>query len=59
MLHDCPPLPGAERVLVPGEPEWTEEAIRRAEGIPINQAVIDDLQATASELEIPFVEVRG
>jgi LDH2 family malate/lactate/ureidoglycolate dehydrogenase len=59
MLHDCPPLPGAERVLVPGEPEWTEEAIRRAEGIPINQAVIDDLQATATELEIPFVEVKG
>lgn len=59
MLHDCPPLPGAERVLVPGEPEWTEEAIRRAEGIPINQAVIDDLAATATELEIPFVEVRG
>lgn len=55
MLHACPPMPGAERVLVPGDPERVEEAHRRAEGIPINQAVLDDLKATALELEIPFV----
>lgn len=59
MLHACPPLPGAERVLVPGDPEREEEARRRADGIPINPAVIDDLRATATELEIPFVAVRG
>ena len=55
MLQNCPPLPDAERVLVPGQPEWEEEARRRAAGIPINQSIIDDLRATALELEIPFV----
>lgn len=55
MLQGCPPMPGEERVLVPGQPEYEEEARRRAEGIPINQSIIDDLQATAIELEIPFV----
>ena len=55
MLHDCPPRDGAERVLVPGDPEWVEEAIRLAEGIPLNPIVYDDLKALATELEIPFV----
>jgi L-2-hydroxycarboxylate dehydrogenase (NAD+) len=55
MLHDCPPRDGAERVLIPGDPEWTEEAIRLAEGIPLNPIVYDDLKALATELEIPFV----
>ena len=55
MLHACPPLDPAQPVLVPGDPERLEELRRRAEGIPINQAILDDLRATALELEIPFV----
>lgn len=56
MLHDCPTAPGAERVLVPGEPEWQAEKERRAHGIPLNATVAADLRALAEELDIPFVE---
>ncbi len=54
MLHACPPMAGAERVLVPGEPEHIAERDRRANGIPLNQIIYDDLHALARELEIPF-----
>jgi len=55
MLHACPPRAGAERVLIPGDPEWAEEEQRLAHGIPLNPLIYDDLQALATELEIPFV----
>src|SRR3954452_599466 len=55
MLHACPPRDGAERVLVPGEPEHIAEAERRANGIPLHPQIYDDLQALAVELEIPFI----
>lgn len=56
MLHGCPPAPGAERVLFPGDPEWIEEVDRLANGVPLHPAIEDDLRALALELEIPFVE---
>ncbi len=56
MLHACPPAPGAERVLIPGEPEWLAEDDRRAHGIPLHPTVVADLRALADELDIPFVE---
>ncbi|HEY7909367.1 MAG TPA: Ldh family oxidoreductase [Thermomicrobiales bacterium] len=55
MLHDCPPAPGHERVLTPGEPEWAAEDDRRANGIPLHPAVVADLQQLADELDVPFV----
>lgn len=55
MLHNCPPAPGHERVLTPGEPEWIAEDDRRANGIPLHPAVVADLQELADELDIPFV----
>jgi LDH2 family malate/lactate/ureidoglycolate dehydrogenase len=55
MLHDCPPLDPDQPVLVPGDPERLEEIRRRADGIPLNEAILADLKATALELEIPFV----
>ena len=54
MLHACPPRPGAERVLVPGDQEWAEEEVRLASGIPLHPLIYDDLRALATELEIPF-----
>jgi L-2-hydroxycarboxylate dehydrogenase (NAD+) len=55
MLHDCPPAPGHERVLTPGEPEWAAEDDRRANGIPLHPAVVEDLRQLADELDVPFV----
>lgn len=38
------PAPGTGGVLIPGDPEREAEAIRSKEGIPLIQAVVDDLQ---------------
>ncbi len=54
MLKNCPPAPGHDRVLTPGEPEWAAEDDRRANGIPLHPAVVEDLQKLADELDIPF-----
>lgn len=50
MLRDC-----AQRVLVPGDPEWVEEAARRRDGIPLHPAIHADLHSLGTELEIPFI----
>ncbi len=55
MLRACPPLPGAERVYLPGDPEWAEEAVRLVAGIPLHPIIYDDLRTLAKELEIPPV----
>ncbi len=54
MLKSCPPAPGHDRVLTPGEPEWLAEDDRRANGIPLHPLVVEDLQKLAEELDIPF-----
>ncbi len=54
MLKSCPPAPGHDRVLTPGEPEWIAEDDRRANGIPLHPAVVEDLRNLADELDIPF-----
>ncbi|MCM5528048.1 Ldh family oxidoreductase [Parasegetibacter sp. NRK P23] len=42
-------VPGEEKVLIPGDPERAYEAIRRAEGIPLLQPVVEDLSALAQK----------
>jgi len=54
MLHDCPPAPGTDGVLIPGEPEWAAETDRRAYGIPLNPLVVADLRQLAADLDLPF-----
>lgn len=54
MLKNCPPAPGHDRVLTPGEPECAAEVDRRANGIPLHPSVVEDLQKIADELDIPF-----
>mgnify|MGYP000085468890 CR=1 FL=1 len=56
MLHElrtAEPVAGAERVLVPGDPEFEAEADRRANGIPVHPKVLQDLRALANELGMP------
>ncbi|MCS7018037.1 MAG: Ldh family oxidoreductase [Cytophagales bacterium] len=48
------PAPGTAGVLIPGDPEREAEAIRRQEGIPLIQAVVDDLLDISRQTGIPL-----
>ncbi len=48
------PTPGHEAVLIPGDPEREAEEIRTKEGVPLIQAVVEDLSAVAKLTGIPF-----
>jgi LDH2 family malate/lactate/ureidoglycolate dehydrogenase len=56
LMHFCPRAPGVERILVPGEIEHETEQRRKAEGIPINAALRDELRVLGRELGVkpPF-----
>lgn len=43
---------GQDRVLIPGDPERETEQERRANGIPLLQAVVDDIQGLAKRLDL-------
>jgi LDH2 family malate/lactate/ureidoglycolate dehydrogenase len=49
------PAPGQEKVLIPGDPEREMEAIRRVEGIPLLNPVVEDLKGLAAKLGLPFL----
>lgn len=51
-FRQAAPAPGYEKVLIPGDPEREMEKIRRQEGIPIVDAVIEDLLQTAAIFNI-------
>ncbi len=46
------PVAGEEKVLVPGDPEREIEAIRMQEGIPLLEAVIEDLEKLGEKMEV-------
>ena len=56
MMKSTRPAPGEERVMVAGQPEAEMEEIRRVEGIPLHQEVVDWFHDTCGELGIdcPF-----
>ena len=43
-----------KQVLIPGDPERELEAIRRVEGIPLLNPVVEDLQSLASRFQLDF-----
>ncbi|MCC5946136.1 MAG: Ldh family oxidoreductase [Bernardetiaceae bacterium] len=49
-------IEGQEAVLIPGDPERAQEALREKEGIPLLEPVVKDLQEVAQKLNIenPF-----
>ena len=51
-LRATPPLPGVEKVLVPGDIEAENKADRLERGIPLYPDVIENLQDIAQRLEI-------
>ena len=48
-FRNAKPIPGEEKVLIPGDPERSYEAIRRVEGIPLLRPVVEDLSALAQK----------
>ncbi len=42
-----------QKVIIPGEPEFEAEQFRKANGIPLVNAVVEDLNALALKLKIP------
>lgn len=45
---------GQDHVIIPGDPEREQEAIRSKEGIPLNEKVVTDLKEVAEKLKINF-----
>ena len=54
MLKSAPPVPGASRVLVPGEIELANESRMRANGIPLATAIATQLERLGAELGVAF-----
>ena len=56
LMHSCPAAPGVERIFVPGEIEYETEQRRRAEGIPLNVELRNELNVLGAELGVrpPF-----
>ncbi len=52
-FRNCRTVPGEEKVLIPGDPEREFEEKRKAEGIPLLDQVVTDLQSLAVKLELP------
>jgi L-2-hydroxycarboxylate dehydrogenase (NAD+) len=55
-FRSATPIPGQEKVLIPGDPEREMEIERRTSGIPLLPAVVEDLKALAQKLKLghPF-----
>ena len=53
-FRQAAPAKGFEKVLIPGDPEREEEALRLKNGIPLHAAVVHDLQAIAQRFDVPF-----
>jgi LDH2 family malate/lactate/ureidoglycolate dehydrogenase len=51
-FRSAKPIQGQERVLIPGDPEREFEALRRKQGIPLLDAVMEDLQNTGRKFAI-------
>ena len=57
VFRNTKPAPGHEAVLIPGDPEHEAEKVRSKDGIPLIEAVVNDLKeisaATKIELDVP------
>lgn len=53
-FRNARPQQGQEKVLVPGDPEREFEAVRMQEGIPLLDAVVNDLEALAERFSLPW-----
>ncbi len=54
-LRSCPPQPGVESVLLPGEKEHHMTAQRSRDGIPLHAEVVSLLRSIATDLQLEAV----
>jgi len=56
LMHACPAAPGVARIYVPGEIEHETEKRRRAEGVPVDDALCEELRGVGAALKVkaPF-----
>jgi LDH2 family malate/lactate/ureidoglycolate dehydrogenase len=56
LMRSCPTAPGVLRIFVPGEIEHETEQRRRAEGVPLNAELREELGVLGAELKVkpPF-----
>lgn len=47
-------IPGYDRVLIPGDPEREVEEQRRKDGVPLHEAVIEDLKSLGAKFSVPL-----
>jgi uncharacterized oxidoreductase len=52
VLRETPPARGHDRVLTPGEREWSTRAERSRLGIPLHPAVVEELRGLGAELGV-------
>lgn len=48
------PFGTADRVLVPGDPEFGAERYNREHGVPVRDVVLDELAVAAATVDVPF-----
>ena len=53
-LRDTPPVDPRQRVLTPGEREWSTQEERSRLGIPLHPTVVEELREVGRELDVPF-----
>lgn len=51
-FRNARPVPGEEKVLVPGDPEREMETIRMKQGIPLLDVVVEDLNKLSEKLSV-------
>ncbi len=58
-VHAVPPAAGVGRIYVPGEIEFDLADARRRDGIPLDDNVVEDLNALARDLSLPPLAPPG
>jgi LDH2 family malate/lactate/ureidoglycolate dehydrogenase len=58
-VHASERAPGVERILVPGELEAERRAERLAHGIPLDDALVAELDEIAASLDCPNLETTS
>ncbi|HEY5918645.1 MAG TPA: Ldh family oxidoreductase [Chryseolinea sp.] len=54
VFRETKPVPGQDAVLIPGDPEHEAEKIRLQQGVPVIQAVVEDLIGISKRTGVPF-----